>query len=259
MHLLHYTDSIYISSQLQPSFSRKLFPSAIFYWHLVSTVVRAARLAKRSNYDGVSWAKSSYKLLREIENIGMRIEITGIEHLEDLKQPVVIIGNHMSMMETMLLPSIIQPLMDVTFVVKKSLLDYPVFKYVMRSRNPVAVGRENPREDFKAVMSEGGDRLNRGVSVIVFPQTTRSQIFDPQQMSSIGVKLAKKTGVSVIPLALKTDGWQNGRVLKDFGRINTNKNIYFAFDKPLRVTGKGNEEQQIINDFITGKLKSWTD
>jgi len=259
MHLLHYHNSIYTSSQLQPSLPRKLFPSAIFYWYLIVTVIKAARLAKHGNYDGSSWAKSSHKLFREIENVGMRIEITGIEHLVDLKQPVVIIGNHMSMMETMLLPSIIQPLMDVTFVVKKSLLDYPVFKYVMRSRNPVAVSRKNPREDFKNVMSEGVDRLNRGTSIIVFPQTTRSSTFDPLQMGSIGVKLARKAGVSVIPLALKTDGWQNGSMLKDFGKIDRNKNVYFAFDKPMPVTGKGNEEQQIINDFIAGKLKIWRD
>jgi len=93
--------------------------------------------------------------------------------------------------------------------------------------------------------------------VIVFPQTTRAQIFDPKQMSSIGVKLAKKGGVSVIPLALKTDAWQNGRLSKDFGRIDRCKTAYFAFGKPLEVNSRGNEEQQAINDFIMKKLSDW--
>ncbi len=257
MDTLQYNNSVYASPGQQLSLSRRLFPSATFYYNLFCIVFRASRMAKRDNYDGYAWVKSSHDVLREIEKIGVRIEITGIKHVIEHDHPTVIIGNHMSMMETLLLPVMIQPLRDVTYVVKKSLLDYPIFKYVMRSRNPVAVGRMNPREDLKVVMREGVERLNSGISVIVFPQTTRSQIFDPKQMSSIGVKLAKKADVRVIPLALKTDAWQNGKMFKDFGRIDKNKIVHFAFGKPLEVSGRGREEHQAINDFILEKLGNW--
>ena len=66
----------------------------------------------------------------------------------------------MSALETFVLPCIIEPFKDTTFVVKQSLIDYPVFKYVMRSRNPIAVGRTNPRDDLKAVL-DGGKRYCR--------------------------------------------------------------------------------------------------
>ncbi len=257
MNTLQYHNSIYTSSLQQLSLFRKQFPSASFYYNLFFIIFRASRMAKRGDYDGPAWVKSSYDVLRAIEKIGVPIEITGIEHIMEHKHPAVIIGNHMSMMETLLLPVMIQPLRNVTFVVKESLLHYPIFKYVMRSRNPVAVGRTNPREDLKTVMTEGVERLGSGVSVIVFPQTTRSQEFDPKQMSSIGVKLAKKADVSVIPLALKTDAWENGKLFKDFGRIDKSKTARFAFGKPLKISRRGNEEQQIINHFITEKLDNW--
>jgi 1-acyl-sn-glycerol-3-phosphate acyltransferase len=259
MNTLHYHNSVYTSPDEQLSFCRKLFPSISFYLNLFFIVFRASRLAKKDEYDGRAWADSSHDVLREIEKIGVRIEVSGIEHVLEHNGPAVIISNHMSMMETLLLPVMIQPLRDVTFVVKESLLHYPVFKYVMRARNPVAVGRTNPREDLKVVMREGVERLKNGISVIVFPQTTRAQIFDPKQMSSIGVKLAKKAGVSVIPLALKTDAWQNGRISKDFGRIDRSKTAYFAFGKPLEVISRGNEEQQAVNHFIMKKLGDWRD
>ncbi len=67
-------------------------------------------------------------------------------------------------------------------------------------------------------------------------------------------KLAKKAGVPVVPLALKTDGWGNGRRFKDFGRINTNKKAYFAFGEPIVIEGKGDLEQEQINEFISTKL-----
>jgi hypothetical protein len=49
-------------------------------------------------------------------------------------------------------------------------------------------------------MMDGGlARLKQGISIVVFPQTTRMVDFDASQFNSIGVKLAKKAGVPVVP------------------------------------------------------------
>jgi len=168
-----------------------------------------------------------------------------------------VIGNHMSMMETVILPFILSSSEKVTFVIKESLLHYPFFKYVMRSRDPIAVTRSNPRQDFKTVMEQGVERIGRGISIVVFPQTTRAHIFDPSKMSSIGVKLAKKAGVPIVPLALQTSAWSNGKIIKDLGKIDVQKGVYFSFGEPITVEGKGTEEQQRITDFIQAKLQEW--
>lgn len=234
-----------------------LMPSLFFYVQLIGIVCRSSRVAKKGEYGDNNWIDSSLAVLRCLEQVGVKVEISGIENIESLSGPAVFIGNHMSMMETMVLPVIIQPVRPVTFVVKESLLSYPVFKHIMRSRNPVAVTRTNPRQDLKVVMTEGVERLRAGISVIVFPQTTRSHLFDPEQMSSIGVKLAKKAGVPIVPVALKTDCWQNGSWLKDFGKIDTTKAACFSFGVPTMVAGKGEEEQTAVNAFIVDSLRKW--
>jgi 1-acyl-sn-glycerol-3-phosphate acyltransferase len=203
--------------------------------------------------------ESSYEVMQRLEQAGIRIEISGIENIVKVKGPIVIIGNHMSMMETLVLPVMIQPIRSVTFIVKEALLSYPVFKHVLRSCNPIAVTRTNPRQDLKTVLNEGFDRLSKNISIIVFPQTTRSHIFDAKQMSSIGVKLAKKAGVPVVPLALKTDCWQNGKKIKDFGKLDATKKAHFAFGEPITIEGKGDAEHAAINAFITEKIKEWND
>ena len=76
-------------------------------------------------------------------------------------------------------------------------------------------------------------------------------------MSSIGVKLAKKADVPVVPLALKTDAWTNGKFIKDFGRLSVGQRVFFAFGPHLRVVGKGNDELRIVTDFIGAKLAGW--
>ncbi len=258
MKRITFTNSIYTTTPQPISFLSRLAPSLVFYLKFLYIVWKASVLARRGRYDDSDWSNSSHEVLESLEKAGIRLSISGIEHFENLEGPCVFIGNHMSIMETLVLPKIIRPIRKVTFVVKESLLTYPVFKHIMQSRNPIAVTRTQPREDLKTVMREGCERLSNDISIIVFPQTTRSFSFDPKQFSSIGIKLAKKAAVPVIPLVLKTDAWENGRYFKDFGRLNTAKAVHISFGAPLTIEGKGTEEHRAVLQFVEENLEKWS-
>jgi len=155
------------------------------------------------------------------------------------------------------IPSLIQPVKSVVYVIKQQLTDFPLFGPVAAARHPIVVGRKNPREDLKHVIEEGVNRIQNGRSVIIFPQKTRSAIFDPSSFNSLGIKLAKKTGVPVIPLALLTDAWGNGKIIKEIGKIDTNKSVHFEFGKPMKVEGNGSMQHEAVSDFISEKFKEW--
>ncbi len=250
-------DSAYHTPEKKRAFLTRLFPSLTFYLQLIRIVQRASSIAKAGHYDDEKWAASSFDVLDLLEKTGLKLDITGLENLKACEGPCVFIGNHMSMMETVLLPAIILPSKKVTFVVKQSLLEYPIFKHVMRSTNPVPVTRTNPRKDLKTVMTLGVEQLKAGYSVVVFPQTTRTHYFDPEQMSTIGIKLAHRANVPAIPIALKTDAWTNGKIIKDLGKLDLGKTGYFAFGSPINVQGKGRADQEKVNAFIDEKLQSW--
>ena len=224
---------------------------------MAAIVFRASYMAKRGRYGDGEWADSSRHIMDTLEHVGVVFEVTGAENFINSDGPCIFIGNHMSALETFVLPCIIEPYKDVTFVVKQSLINYPVFRHVMRSRSPVVVSRINPREDLKAVLEGGAERLDAGRSLIIFPQTTRTPAFDAASFNTVGIKLARKAGVPVIPLALKTDAWGNGKLLKDFGRIDPSRKVYFAFGEPLVVKGNGSGEHRRVIEFITGNLKAW--
>jgi 1-acyl-sn-glycerol-3-phosphate acyltransferase len=248
---------IYRTATRDLSLFTRLLPSIVFYTDIISIVVRASRKAKRNRYDTSDWCSSSIETLRALERVGVQLEITGMNFFKTLDGPCVFIGNHMSTLETFVLPTIIAPYKEATFVVKQNLIEYPVFKYVMRARNPITVGRSNPRDDLKAVLEGGTEKLRAGISIIIFPQTTRTPVFDPDQFNTIGVKLAKKADVPVVPFALKTDAWGNGLYLKDYGMIDPTKKAYIAFGKPLRIKDRGAEEHQQIIQFVTARLSTW--
>ena len=241
------------------SFKEKLRLNSRLYFTLsyAYVVLRTRKQAVRKEYFTKDWTDSSFEILRIIERTGGKFHIRGMENIIKSEGPVLFIGNHMSTLETMVLPSIIAPLRDTTFVVKESLVRHPLFGDVMRSRNPIVVGRKDPRKDFETVMNEGMALLAAGTSIIIFPQSTRSVEFKPEEFNSLGVKLARKAGVNIVPFALRTDFWGNGKLIKELGPIDRHKPIHIRFGEPFRVTGNGKEENQRIIDFIKVALKEW--
>jgi 1-acyl-sn-glycerol-3-phosphate acyltransferase len=163
----------------------------------------------------------------------------------------------MSTLETVIFPAIIGAILKVTFIVKKSLTTGFLFGPVMKSFDPIAVERKNPREDLDAVLTKGQELLSRGISVLLFPQATRLKEFDPQKFNSLGIKLAKRANVKIIPLALKTDFWENGKIVSTLGNLYPERVIHIEFGSPVAIDGAGRKEQEDIIDFIQSKFNSW--
>jgi len=239
------------------SFLARRFPSLFYYPQLIYLVFRYSGLAKQGKYGDEEWWRSSLGAMLALETVGVEIEITGIKVLENIATPCVFIANHMSTLETIGLPGLIQPYKDCTFVVKRGIVEYPVFKHIMLARDPIVVDRKNPREDLKIVLDEGASALARGRSVIVFPQTTRTVDFDPEQFNTIGIKLAKRAGVPVVPIAVKTDAWGIGAKVKELGRIDPSKKVRIAFGRPLDIQSRGADEHKQVIEFIQQQLFAW--
>ncbi|MEJ2629524.1 MAG: lysophospholipid acyltransferase family protein, partial [bacterium] len=192
-------------------FLTRLFANFIFYPQGIYIVLSSAWWAKRGKYTDKKWVEKSLATVKALERAGVRFRIENIDTLRKLDSPCIFIANHMSTLETFVLPGLIQSFHDVTFVVQDGLMVYPVFKHVMISRNPIPVSRKNPRQDLKIVFQEGVERIKNNISLVIFPQSTRTLHFDPKQFNSMGVKLAKRAGVAVVPIAVKTDAWTIGK------------------------------------------------
>lgn len=232
-------------------------PPLYFYASYILLVARARLLVARGCYDQVAWAYSAYEVLRLIERCSGRFHITGLDQIRSCSEPVVFISNHMAGIEASIWPCLVPAAMPIAFVVKASLLRYPVLGPVVASQQPIAIARSNPREDFEVVMSEGAALLNQGVSLIIFPQSTRTTTFVPAEFNSLGVKVARKANVPIIPVAVKTDFWQNGRRLRDFGPLDRRQPIHLAFGRPLPAASGRRDVHRAVVEFITGRLAEW--
>ncbi len=270
-------DRLLCQEPFSPSILRRAFPSLSFYSGVAKVVLRASSQANRGRFDDKAWRDASDGIMAVLRAHGPEISIENLGVLQRTPGPVIIVGNHMSTLETFLLPGLALPYKQITFVVKKSLVDYPIFGSIMRASKPIVVGRDNPREDLRAMLEGGRDAIQAGKSLIIFPQTTRTPKFDREQFNSIGAKLAKRTGAPIIPLALTTDFWSNGKLVKDFGPIRPRRPVRFAFGEPIHVTGASpisherssvassptaeaiseKEAHKQVADFIESRLAEW--
>lgn len=255
--LINFEKGTYESKGVIESTFKRNFSSLLFYPPLIKIIFRCSKLAKEGKFDEKSFYNESFEVFKLLERVGVRFKIEGINYVERCDTPAVFVGNHMSTLETFILPLILIPFTSISFVVKKSLVEYPVFGHIMRAVEPITVSRTNPRDDLKTVIEEGCKKISQGRSIIVFPQTTRKVDFIEAEFNSIGIKLAKRANVPVIPFALKTDAWQNGKWIKDFGPIDITKKVYFSFGEPIFIESRGDREHKLVIDFISEKIKQF--
>ncbi len=131
------------------------------------------------------------------------------EGLENIPKTgaLIIAGNHLSNADPPAIGAFAGLVRDSRFMAKKELFAVPVLGWFFRRCGYISVDRKRTIGDFGAL--EGAiAALNRGESVVMFPEGTRSKTGKPQKpKSGIGF-LVYKTGAQVLPVKVQgTFGW----------------------------------------------------
>lgn len=226
-----------------------------FYFNAITIICKAAKkIVKHPDKHYSIFVKYCGKVLRNVEATGAKIEYSGLENIPD--SPCVIVGNHFSTLETVTLGRVINDRAKISFVIKESLMKYPYFKDILSSLECITVTRTNPVQDLKKILKEGPSLLEKGISIVIFPQHTRGK-FEPDEFSSIACKLAKRAKVPLVPLALDTRLWGKGKIISDLGPVRRDIPVRFAFGEALTIDKNEKEVHSKYLDFISGKLQEW--
>lgn len=128
----------------------------------------------------------------------------------------------------------------------------------MKEVGAIPVDRVNPRDDLKVAMTEGLKTLKAGNNMVIYPQSTRAAVFDEEKFNSLGVKLATRAGVKVMPIALKADFQGIGKKMKDIAPLDRSKTIKLRFGPLLSPTKENAREVHTeCVRFVSSTLKEW--
>ncbi len=130
---------------------------------------------------------------------GVRVRLTGeVERLSS-GQPYVFMANHQSAFDIFsLLAGLPIPF---RWLAKEELFKIPIFGPSMRRAGYIAINRENPKDAIKS-LNRAAQRIREGVSVVVFPEGTRSEDGTLLPFKTGGFVLAIKSAAPIVPTAI---------------------------------------------------------
>lgn len=208
------------------------------------------------------WAHFCFSVVTGAERLGINVKLEGWKQRQEYDGPVVYLCNHMSTIETILLPPVLLTYGPFNIVAKASLSKLPLLEKAAAHMGMVPIGRKSPREDLVNMLRVGVERINAGNSFLIFPQGTRQNVFSKKKFSSIGAKLAEKAGCPIVPIVVDTrcqltrEKGVLKKVFKDFGPVDTSYDIRCVCG-PIIPHAKAKDMHEQTFDWMAGKLEEW--
>ena len=132
---------------------------------------------------------------------------------KDKRRPYVVVGNHESFVDILLISHL--PI-EMKWLSKETIFKFPLVGWMMRMAGDVSVVRGD-RTSGAAAMKACHDRLAKKVSVMIFPEGTRSADGSLGQFKDGAFRLAIESGAPILPLvvhgtrtALRKHDWRLG-------------------------------------------------
>ena len=127
-----------------------------------------------------------------------KVKVSGLENI-DHHRTYVVVSNHQSMVDIILM---YKTKMQFKWVAKDSLFKIPVLGWNLRLAKHIQLQRGD-FSSIKKVYREAGEWLRKGVSVVFFPEGTRSDNHEIGEFQNGAFKLAIKEKVSVLPIIIE--------------------------------------------------------
>jgi 1-acyl-sn-glycerol-3-phosphate acyltransferase len=128
----------------------------------------------------------------------VKVSVEGMENLKG-EGPYIFMSNHQGSYDIFALLGHLP--FQFKWLAKKELFSVPFLGWTMAAAGYISIDREGTRETVEA-MNRAAERIRDGMSVVIFPEGSRSPDGTIQPFKKGGFTLAIKSKVPIVPLAL---------------------------------------------------------
>ena len=189
---------------------------------------------------------------RTVEDFDIKVDLRGKENLPD-KGPVVFVGNHQGYADIVLCLYAFDKF-QTGFLAKDNLAKLPFYGKWIKDIRSVFIEREDTRASLKAI-NEGISLIEKGYSLVLFPEGTRSKGPIMTDFKRGPLRLATKPQVPIIPFTI------NGsyKVFEEKGIVKKGQEVSFIIHPMIVTEGLTRDEikalDQKVEDIVRGGLK----
>jgi len=133
--------------------------------------------------------------------VGVRVATEGLGHIEDGRR-YVIMANHESSLDIVVLLTALPVSVELRFLAKKSLFAIPFLGLAMKSAGFIPVDRED-RSTAAATLNQTLEEVARGGSPMIFPEETWTTDGRLLPFARGGFLVAIKSGLPILPVGLE--------------------------------------------------------
>jgi 1-acyl-sn-glycerol-3-phosphate acyltransferase len=168
----------------------------------------------------------------------VKLTVAGREHV-DPDQPYIIVANHQSTFDIM--AHFIALPCRIRFLAKVELFRVPLFGHALKAMGMVPVDRSS-HNTYRKIEAGALRVAELGLSIIVYPEGTRTRTGDLLPFHKGAFALAVHTGLPILPTTIQggVEAWPPKTRLIRGGPITV------AIDEPIPTGGLGDED---INDL----------
>jgi len=180
---------------------------------------------------------------------GIRLAVQGLEGLDPNRQ-YIFIANHQSYID---IPVLVHALSQyqLRWIAKKELFWIPLFGWILWTSKHIIVDRSSLSKAMNS-LSKARERIEKGISVVVFPEGTRSPHGDLLPFKRGGFLLAFKSQTAIVPVTLKGSGavWSRGN-----WRIRSGE-IAIVMGKPVSVDRYRAGDLKLLVNRVRAEIES---
>lgn len=178
-----------------------------------------------------------------------RVDVQGYENIPE-QGPVVFVSNHQGYGDILMCLYALDKF-QIGFVAKSDLEKLPVYSQWIRSIRSVYIKRDSPRASLDAI-NEGIELLEKGFSLVLFPEGTRSKGPEMGPFNKGSLRLATKPEIPIVPVTL------NGsyKFFEETGKVEKNVSMKVTVHPVIETKGMTREEIKTLDSRIAEIIKS---
>jgi 1-acyl-sn-glycerol-3-phosphate acyltransferase len=184
---------------------------------------------------------------------GIRVTIKGLENFDPAKQYVVMM-NHVNMFDGLIILGNLP--MKARGIEEESHFKWPVYGWLIRGLGNVPINRKSGRRALESLRKAGEYmRRHEDLSVVIFPEGTRTRTGKLQKIKKGGFLLAVESGLEILPV-VQVGGYAVKKKIHWHIRPG---HIELIFEKPIPTKGMTRETIPQLIENVTGVFQRYVD